>query len=582
MNEFDSKAEIFQECTKNNKNNKDRSKYYLAVVNNPNWFTLTSNGRKFRPLLFSKYFLTKNHVYSLDNSFLVYENGFYREYCEYEFNSMVSSELSNYNSKDNLDYSTSWRKEAVAKIKEDTYISHEYFTSNFNKDWKKINVKNGIIQIYKEDNKFKFKFMKHDYKFLSTIQLNVEYNENELNTEYYNNFLNTSLNTEIERNYYNQVMGYRLINKVFDNHGQSIFFFDGEGGNGKGTGERLYAEIVGSSNVNDEKCKNLFDDSNQNQFYGFGYLNKLSIVISECSGVLKSLEYAKNLSGKDKVKFQVKGLMIEKKFLFGGKVILLTNHDTMILDKSKGIKRRAKFVQMNNKIVKEVNELDTKLEKEKNGIFKIWLNSLLDFMNNDYYFILPESHYSCYNRHFEYSDNFLSFVRKHIIQIDGFGITRKQYMNHLNDLYGNMYKNRDECIKNFDKTLKDEGIKCIYKSGRFKYYDDNNNICYGNQEHYDGITFVEDKQVLDTNEYIPKKEDYQNINIEILKIHLKLIKERIAYLSNSDIKEKEYLEIEENGKQIDNKFVGGNKQLDIKNITEFKKEKEKKEKAQIN
>jgi P4 family phage/plasmid primase-like protien len=496
------KAFLDLECKAVNKMNGDL--YAMVVSNNDEcFFEVKEKGRKFKPEIFKNVFLEYNNIKAVGDSFLQYKNGVYKQMSEQEMKVLVQSKL------EYSDLDPSWVKSAVEIIRHDekTFVSYEKFLSDWNIEGNIINTKNCLLRVnFKNGN---IEVLKHNPDVLSTIQLNVDYDSKKNDLTNWNKFINTSLNTDSERMLLQEVFGYHLINHLAGGEGQAFFVLDGEGGNGKGTFERIKNEILGSENVNFEKSKNVFDSGNQNQFYGFGMVNKLSISIGETGTELKNLELPKALSGDDDQEIEIKNQMKTIKFKFKGKLTMSVNRKTRIRDSSKGVKRRIIFIKMDNNITEQIIDLDTLLRNEKQAIFNWALEGLSRLIKNGWKWTKPQSHFDCFNKHFEHSDNFLSFVRKHIVSGTTTSILKTDIFSLMNSEFGNIYKKRDDLYENFEKTLLDEGIIFESKKVRCESVFEPNKDKKVSMGYY-GLKYVESKECIEPEVIKPDIEYIRN------------------------------------------------------------------------
>lgn len=541
--------------TKNINQEDKKTKFAILVDKMFGYFQIKDSKRNFLPNAFVKIFIKEKNVVAVENSFYMYEDGCYKEKTQEELKSVIYHRLG----KNTIDMMTTWITGAIELLKNNKQIGQKRFSKEFNSRdiGNYINVKNGLVKF--DFNTGEYKFMPHTPKLKSTIQLNVNYDPDNKNLEHWTNFTKTSLNTDDERYFLQEVLGYMFIHYLAEGQGQSFFVLDGEGGNGKGTFQRLLVEILDSHNVTFEKSKTLFDDSSQNQFYGFGMVHKLLIAVGETKKELKSLEFAKMISGHDGIELEVKGLMEKLKYVFEGKLLMSTNQETNIRDLSEGTKRRIKFISMNNKIEKTVKQLDEKLKSEKDAIFIWGLEGLSRLIKNDWNFTLPKSHFDCFDKHFKHSDNFKMFVDNHISISEGNMILRTDLFDLMNEQFGKIYKKKDDLYAKFEKAIDHKfDFKIETKGARCKSLIDGTNK---NSSCYLNIRYVENKQV-NVNE-IKKFSDIDYVlnnmetmsEMELLNIVkkaqevMKKEKEKTLWVADAEKKEKEKKNLEQN-KQI--------------------------------
>lgn len=493
------KNDLLEEVKQNRAINKN--KYQLVTYLNESWYQVTNKGRTFLSLPYAEYFLSKYKLVTCEEDIYFYQNGCYKNVTKEFVKNIMIKDFG-------IDYKSNWQNEALDMIKNLSYMNYDKFSKTFNKRGDIINIKNGLIVFDFLTGEYSFK--NHTPQLKSTIQINAEYDDNKRDHPFWDKFLNTSLNTNKERMFLQEITGYYLINHLADGQGQSIFVFDGEGGNGKGTYDRLLTSILGHENIYKAKANHVTDSDKQNQFFGFQLINKLALIISETNYDLKDLSFLKELSGGDMQFFEVKGSMQTIGFTFEGKVKLSTNKKTKIYDTSKGVRRRLKFLKMDNEIKEVISRLDDKLENEKNAIF-IWaLEGLKRLIKNNWCFTLPDSHFDLMDRYMEHSNNYLKFINKHIVVGNG-GIIKADLFTLMNQEFGNMYKIKDDLYENIEKTLKDEGIEFSIKKARYtSIIDDSSKVTYG----YAGINYVEHK---DDQEHINTSDELYTSNINYIK-----------------------------------------------------------------
>ncbi len=444
------KLDLLSEVKENKIQYMKDGKYQIVTMSNEEWFRITSNGRGFLPEVFTNYFCKRYEIYVCENNYYIYIDGYYKSITKKALNSLIENEFRKF---EYIDLNSNWTNETISRIESNRYISIDKFDNQFNNYENIINVKNGIIKFNFKSGEYEF--LKHDSRYKTTIQLDIEYNEKSKDLTNWNKFLNTSLNTDKERMFLQEIAGYTFINHL-NNNGQNIYCLHGEGGNGKGTFRRILNKILGNNNYIDSKASQLTDSDKQNQFYGFQFKDKLLLGTTETNYDFKDFSLLKMLSGGDRQSVEVKGSNQTQEYDFKGKIILSTNDKIKIYDTSKGTKRRLKFLKMDNDIKNPISDLDKRLESEKKAIFIWCLEGLKRLIKNDFIHTLPDSHYDIFNIYMEHSNNYLRFIRNHIT--NGKGIIKTEIFKLFNEQYGNIYRNKDELYLNFEKELKNENI----------------------------------------------------------------------------------------------------------------------------
>lgn len=536
------KKDLLEEVKENKLDYMKKGKYQIVTMTNENWFMMTQKGRTFLSVKFADHLLNKYTIYCVEDKFYIYSKGYYKTIDDSTLNCLIEKELGKFKYDDIKD---NWLKEVTSRIRNRTHYTIEKFNNEFNIEKNIINVKNGLI-------KFDFKtgeytFLKHDMSLKSTIQLNIEYDKNNKNLNNWNKFLETSLNTKEERMFLQEIMGYLLINHL-NNNAQNFYCFHGEGGNGKGTLFRLFNEILGNKNVADCKSKILTNTDKQNQFYGFQFISKLLIAISETNYDFDDLSLVKQLSGGDFQKVEKKGLNDTFDFEFKGKIIFSTNNKIKFRDTSNGVKRRVKFLVIDNKIKNTISNLDERLKKEKDSIFIWCLEGLQRLIKNDFKHTLPLSHFKVFEEYMEHSNNYLKFVRNHI-NIGSDGIIKSEIIDLFNEHYGKIYKDKDKLYDLFERELKNENIDFEVKKKRTQSYLFDK---VSNAMTYTGIIYVEHKEeknkiVIDntTTEIKKAREFIDKLNTENKNDIFIYLAENLGKDKESELKfsEKDYIKM---------------------------------------
>jgi P4 family phage/plasmid primase-like protien len=456
----------------------------------------SSNGYTLDRIKFSKWFLNIYNVYTVERDSYVYIKGVYSKVSDYILKSLIEKEFEKKGISKGY-----WVKESLEKIKLDTAITFVDFNNMFDINPNLINVKNGMIEI--KDNEILF--YEHNPKFLTTIQLNVNYNKNAKIKEF-KYFLESSLNTDEERLLLQEHLGYHFFNNL---PGHYFYCFHGTGGNGKGVYFKLMREILGFSNVAMERSSMLSETSKQNQFYGNKFNGKLSIQVPETAYYLNNMDLIKAFSGGDRQDIELKYSNHSNQFDFKGKLSIATN-DKIKIRIDDGVERRITFIKMNNKPKKVINNLFEIMVNEIEGIFNWGLDGLLRFKLNNFKHTLPESHYKLFNAYWVHSDNYLRFVRSFIKS--GKGVSKSELVQKFIEEFSNMHKNKMDIKDKLEEALKNEGYKFHIKKDRVQSLIDGS---IKNTPAYIGI------------EYIEHKEEEENINDEVIINNVKIDKQMI-------------------------------------------------------
>lgn len=475
-----------------------------------NYLIVDNKGKLiFYPQKFAKYFIEKYYIYSCEGRIYIYENGNYQFTSDSTLTSIIRNTINNDFCK------TLWISDSVKAIKDLAHIKIDDFNKIFNNYKNIINVKNGLLYLNKDGT---ITLKQHDPKIKTTIQLDVNYKEN-YKLNHWNMFLNTSLKSDEERIFLQEIMGYSYLNYINGN-AQNMYFFHGEGGNGKGIIFDINESILGKNYLQMNETKVINTDQN-NQFFGFQFDNKLNVQIRETNYHFKNLTFLKDLVCGSISQSEKKGSMEIVDIKFNGKVWVSTNDKIKILDTTIGTKRRAKFLLINEKIEKKIGNLDELLENEKDDIFSWAIDGLIEFIKNDYNHRLPQSHFKLFDDYMTHSNNFLSFIKSYIsltpsenLLKELRGISKENVFELFKNEYGNIYTNKKDFFNKFENELFNE-LKYKMKPRRFRVIDVFTRYEI-NVHSYIGIYYNIDKDVeIDENEeelnYIKDEKDGKNL-----------------------------------------------------------------------
>lgn len=457
----------------------------------------------FYPQKFAKIFVTENKLVTKEGTIFIYRNGYYNLITDNTMNSIIRARINNDSCK------SVWISDSLKAIKEITHIEGYQFQKEFDNDKHIINVKNGVLKINFDTGDIVLQ--KHSSEIKSTIQLDVNY-VYDVSIPNWTNFLNTSLKSDEERLFLQEIMGYAYLNYINGN-AENIYFFHGEGGNGKGKIFDIQKSIMTERNILIMNEKQIINTDQNNQFFGFQFNNKLNVQVRETNYNFKNLTFIKDLVCGSIQQSEKKGSMEMLDTKFCGKVTISTNDTVKLLDTTQGVRRRAKFLLINEKIEKVIGNLGELLEKEKDGIFMWALEGLKRLIKNDFVHSLPKSHYKLLDTYMTHSNNFLSFIKKYISitpenNIDKVkrGISKENLFELFNEEFGNMYKNKNDFYSKFEAEVNKE-LKLNIVSKKCRIVDVITNTDK-NVHGYVGIFYDIDKNV---------EVDYEEVEREAIK-----------------------------------------------------------------
>lgn len=201
---------------KKERGNKAKSKNKSKPKNSGNlpWYEEQEKGLKFLPFVLAKHLSETRDVYYGGESFLIYENGVYNISGEKEAGRIIMDYmLPNYCIMASIrDCRDQW----------DILVSKDF--DDFNRNPYLVNVRNGLLDI--RDMSFK----EHTPSYLSTVQLNVEYNP-QVDCPQFKKFLNEVLDCKLIP-LVQEIVGYLLTTNTAS---QKAFVFWGPARTGKST-----------------------------------------------------------------------------------------------------------------------------------------------------------------------------------------------------------------------------------------------------------------------------------------------------------------------------------------------------------
>lgn len=406
---------IIEEDLKNHlkiKNSKDLITFYREVIrkfkkergenvkskkeNNPNnsgnlpWYEEQDKGLKFLPFVLAKYLSENRDVFYAGESFLIYENGVYNISGEKEAGRIIMDYmLPNYCTMATIrDCRDQW----------DILVSREF--DDFNRNPYIVNTKNGLLDIRDES------FKEHTPTYLSTVQLNVEYNP-QADCPQFKKFLSEVVDCRLIP-LVQEIVGYLLTTNTV---AQKSFVFWGPARTGKST--LLWVVeylLLGKKNVSNIPWQDIGD-----KFKTAELLGKLANVFSDLpSKSIDDTGIFKVLTGEDYLMAEKKNKNPFKFKPFSRLVFSCNELPRNYVDRTEGFYRRLIIVPFNRQIDKSKvdKHLKSKFQKEKEGILNWALEGLKRLYENNFEFSENEITEDIKKEYKRENNNVISFVEE--------------------------------------------------------------------------------------------------------------------------------------------------------------------------
>lgn len=294
-----------------------------------------------------KYILKTEHLFVLNNTLYMYQNGVYIKTNGNDLKTKIQSLLYD----DFVTIRNINRVYELILIQEE--LQRESWELNqFPNDW--INFKNGMLDLKT------LKLRPHSPDYYSMNQIPHEYKK--INPkDYYkykntNNFFATSLDKDDIKTIF-QFLGLCMTHNVAF---QVFLVFIGEGGNGKSVLISQFENIIGYKNISNVPLRKI----EENQFAAAQLFGKLMNSCADISKIaIQDDAEIKKITGGDFVQCEFKG---KDAFSFKpyAKLILSANRFPHVDDKSEAFKRRTRIVNMNKKPTQVDFYLTEKLKLE--------------------------------------------------------------------------------------------------------------------------------------------------------------------------------------------------------------------------
>lgn len=267
-------------------------------------------------------------IVSYYDVFYKFNGIYYKKMEDIELEQLIHTEL-------NKNISKSGRTEILEFLKIKTQVP----MSEFDKDWYKIAVKNGVLNLVTGELQTPSKSE------INTIFIPYDYSENPPYSPRINQFMIDVTNGDpIKMEFLYQIAGYCLLKK---NLFEKFFIFQGEGGTGKSTYLNLLHKLVGG----DVNCSHVSLSDFDKDYYLVSTLSKLLNIDDDVVD-------AKVLEGTGRFKSLVSGNIISARQIYREVIsfvpyvtcVFSCNRLPRIMDKTSGMYRRLILVELNNKV----------------------------------------------------------------------------------------------------------------------------------------------------------------------------------------------------------------------------------------
>ncbi|HBI7086307.1 DNA primase family protein [Clostridium perfringens] len=383
---------------KKERGNKAKSKNKSKPKNSGNlpWYEEQEKGLKFLPFVLAKHLSETRDVYYGGESFLIYENGVYNISGEKEAGRIIMDYmLPNYCVMASIrDCREQW----------DILVSKDF--DDFNRNPYLVNVRNGLLDI--RDMSFK----EHTPSYLSTVQLNVEYNP-QVDCPQFKKFLNEVLDCKLIP-LVQEIVGYLLTTNTAS---QKAFVFWGPARTGKST--LLWVVeylLLGKKNVSNIPWQEIGD-----KFKTAELLGKLANVFSDLpSKSIDDTGIFKVVTGEDYLMAEKKNKNPFKFKPFARLVFSCNELPRNYVDRTEGFYRRLIIVPFNRQIEKSKidKSLKYKFQREKEGILNWALEGLKRLYENNFEFSENELTDGIKKEYKRENNNVISFVEE-CCELDG-------------------------------------------------------------------------------------------------------------------------------------------------------------------
>lgn len=443
---------------KKERGNKAKSKNKSKPKSSGNlpWYEEQEKGLKFLPFVLAKHLSETRDVYYGGESFLIYENGVYNISGEKEAGRIIMDYmLPNYCIMASIrDCREQW----------DILVSKDF--DDFNRNPYLVNVRNGLLDI--RDMSFK----EHTPSYLSTVQLNVEYNP-QVDCPQFKKFLNEVLDCKLIP-LVQEIVGYLLTTNTAS---QKAFVFWGPARTGKST--LLWVVeylLLGKKNVSNIPWQEIGD-----KFKTAELLGKLANVFSDLpSKSIDDTGIFKVVTGEDYLMAEKKNKNPFKFKPFARLVFSCNELPRNYVDRTEGFYRRLIIVPFSRQIEKSKidKSLKYKFQREKEGILNWALEGLKRLYENNFEFSENELTDGVKKEYKRENNNVISFVEE-CCELDGlFSCSRIEIYEAYKEFCGeaglkalSQIKFNKELEGNFNITRSRSGKLRLWNGVRIKLDD---------------------------------------------------------------------------------------------------------------
>ena len=396
--------EVYKQFESNRKA-KDRSK---NSENIPDWYEMSERGLRFLPDILAADMAKKAPVFYAAEQYYAYKHGVYNVITELDAKNMIREKmLPGYTKLSQItDAEGQWKMQIQRDVRE--LDSNPYI----------INVKNGLYNVLED------RLTQHDERYLSTVQLNVNYTPG-ADCPRFRQFLHESLSDD-QVVLIQEMLGYFLIPV---NRAQKSFVIVGEAGAGKSKLLLVLNDILlGKENVSNVSWQSLNERFKTAELFG-----KLANIFADLptkniddNGIFKALV------GEDYLTVERKN---KNPFSFQPYARLLFSCNKIPRnygDKSEGFYRRLIIVRFSHAVPEEKRDPDLmeKFRAEADGILIFALEGLRRLMENHYKFSETEVNREELQKYREDSNSVLAFIKECCEIEPNSHVSRAELFNH--------------------------------------------------------------------------------------------------------------------------------------------------------
>lgn len=363
-----------------------------------NWYfeEITKHGKNkvtFLPSILAEYMQEKYILIGTELGFYVYDCGVYKLLHDKEIKKFIKGFLRKEHTPQQINN--------VFQLLEISCFDKSAL-DNFNSNTRIINTKNCIIDLSQENIKLK----KHDPSYLSTIQIDVEYNKN-AKCELWEKTLNRILSKE-QKHFIQEILGYFLITDI---SAKKFFNLYGPTDCGKSIILGLLNDLLKSENISNVSLQNICNPNlrfESSKLYG-----KIANIVGDLSQKeLEDTGLLKMLTGSDSIDAEKKG---KDSFQFFNKAKIISSMNIIppnYSDKTEAYYKRILIVLFNESIPESEQDKDLgkKLKNEYSGILNWCLEGLVRLLKNKLIFSIPKESIDLINAYKENNNPILCFL----------------------------------------------------------------------------------------------------------------------------------------------------------------------------